>query len=65
MVNFLLNFLLIFYIGKLEGYEIESIFSILDIKDVNRDDVLLLTAYLDKNKNGLIEYEELINILND
>jgi len=49
----------------LEGYEIESIFSILDIKGINRDDVLLLTAYLDKNKNGLIEYDELLNILND
>jgi len=56
---------LLFYfrLGKLEGYEVESIFTILDIEGLKRDDVLLLTAYLDKNKNGLIEYEELMRII--
>ncbi len=41
----------------------ESIFTVLEIDGINRDDVLLLTAYLDKNKNGLLEIEELMSIL--
>ncbi len=44
--------------GKIEGHECESLFTVLDLKDVNRDDVLLLMSYLDKNKNGLLELEE-------
>ncbi len=44
--------------GKIEGYECESLFTVLDLKDVNRDDVLLLMSYLDKNKNGLLELDE-------
>ena len=58
-------FFILIFLGKLEGYEIESIFTLLDIEGVSRDDVLLLMSYLDRNKNGLIEYEELVKILDD
>ena len=49
--------------GTLEGSEFECLFTVLDIPGISSEDVLLLNSYLDENKNGLIEYEELIKIL--
>lgn len=43
--------------GKLEGYEFEALFTALKI-NISYDDILLLLAYADKNKDGYIDISE-------
>ena len=44
-------------LGKLQGYEFETLFSLLNL-DITYDEILILMSNLDRNKNGTIEYSE-------
>ena len=48
--------------GKLEGYEFEALFTALDFKLTN-DDVLILLSSIDKNKDGFIDFNEFISLI--
>ena len=51
--------------GVLNGKEFKDLFIVLDIENVSYEDFLLLNSFLDKNKDGLIQYSEFITLLNE
>lgn len=50
--------------GKLEGYEFESFFTVLDF-DLTRDEVLLLMYNIDSNKDGFIDIDEFMRLVGE
>ena len=48
--------------GKLEGFEFEALFTALDI-NLTYDEVLLVLAIADKNKDGFIDFKEFNSLL--